>query len=205
MSMSLNAPLPSSGMSPAPELGPTGLPQKTAADYPTKFEEVVPGSTILVSGPAVYEPFEATVLDMVPEHGHLAIPALLISHNETGEMYSLPSNGSYVVRVLVDGRRLAAVMPAPRGARRVHTIVRKAVALRFTGGVESASEIVRWAIGSATFRYIPATDVDPEHLVQAGLGGATVNVYAGDYVVKVDDGRFQVLDAKQYAATFEEE
>jgi hypothetical protein len=200
MSLDLSAPLPSSSTMPA--VGPTGLPQKTAADYPTKFEDVAPGSTVLVGGRGVAgEPFRATVLDAVAEYGPTGIPALLIS-DASNEPYYIPASGLYEVQVLVNGRDLAAKMPLPEGGVKVRTIVRGGEAVRFRGGIESAAEIVRWAIGSATFRYVRETDVETDHLVQSGLRGD--RVMPGDWVLKDEDGKFHVIPDGEFATEWEE-
>lgn len=200
MSLDMSAPLPQSTA--LPTLGATGLPQKTAADYPTKFEDVAPGSTILVGGRGVQgEPFKAVVLDAITEYGPTGIPALLIS-DEANEPYYIPASGLYEVQVLVNGRDLAAKMPMPKNGVRVRTIVRTAEAVRFRGGIESAAEIVRWAIGGATFRYVRETDIEPDHLLQAGVNGS--KVMPGDWVLKDPDGKFRVVDERAYAAEWEE-
>ena len=198
MNLDLSAPLPAAGTL-APTLGPTGLPQKTAADYPTKFEDVAPGSTIRVSGRGVQEPFNATVLDAIAEYGPTGIPALLIT--DGNEPYYIPASGNYEVQVLVNGRDLAAKMPLPESGEQVRTIVRHAEAVRFRGGLESAAEIVRWAIGSTTFRYTRETDIEPDHLTQAGIEGA--KVWPGDFVMKDDEGKFHVVSERDFATEWE--
>lgn len=196
----LSAPLPAAGLSAAPAVGPTGLPQKTAADYPQKFEDIAPGSTIRVSGRSVEVPFNATVLDAVAEYGPTGVPALLIT--DGSQEYYIPASGSYEVQVLVNGRDLAANMPMPESGVQVRTIVRQGEAVRFRGGIESAAEIVRWAIGGATFRYIRETDVEPDHLLQAGVGGA--KAYPGAFILKDPDGKFHVLAEREFSAEWEE-
>ena len=198
MSLDLSAPLPTSSAMPA--VGATGLPQKTAADYPTKFEEVAPGSTVLVGGRGVMgEPFRATVLDSIAEYGPTGIPALLITDGT--EPYYIPASGNYEVQVLIDGRDLAARTPLPESGVQVRTIVRTGEAVVFRGGLESAAEIVRWAIGGATFRYIRETDQELDHLLQSGVNGA--KVFPGDVVLKDADGKFHVVDSRTYAAEWE--
>ena len=193
----LSAPLPAS--TPLPQVGPTGLPQKTAADYPTRFEDVVPGSTIRVGGRGVAVPFEATVLDSIAEYGPTGIPALLITDGT--EPYYIPASGNYEVTVLVSGTDIAAKMPLPESGVRVRTIVREGEAVKFRGGLESAAEIVRWTIGGATFRYVRGTDQEDEHLLQAGVNGA--KVFPGYVVLKTASG-FTVLDERAYASEWEE-
>ena len=198
MSLDLSAALPASA--PMPQLGATGLPQKTAADYPTKFEDVAPGSTVLVGGRGVAgEPFQATVLDAVAEYGPTGIPALLIT--DGSEPYYIPASGNYEVQVLVNGRDLAARTPMPESGHKVRTIERTGEAVVFRGGIESAAEIVRWAIGGATFRYVRETDQELDHLIQSGVNGA--KVFPGDVVLKKEDGKFVVLDSREYAAEWE--
>lgn len=200
MSLDLSAPLPANSV--MPTVGPTGLPQKTAADYPTKFEDIAPGSTVMVGGRGVAgAPFKATVLDAVAEYGPTGIPALLIS-DAANEPYYIPASGLYEVQVLVNARDLAAKMPLPEDGVKVRTIVRSGEAVRFRGGIESAAEIVRWAIGSATFRYVRETDVETDHLLQSGQGGA--KVMPGDWVLKDEDGRFRVIDERVFSTEWEE-
>lgn len=201
MSIPLSAPLPVGGVAPVAGIGGGAAP-KTADDYPTKFEEVAPGSTIIVSGSGVAEPFEATVMDTMPEYGPTSIPALLISANETNQEFILVSSGLYVITVVVDARKIAADLPAPKTAIRVRTIPRTADAIQFRGGMESAREIVAWAIGSTTFRYHQPTDVADDQLVQSGISGQTAR--PGDWIVKLDTGRFLVVDAKTFADEYEE-
>lgn len=201
MSLDLSAPLPQNSV--MPTLGATGLPQKQASDYPTKFEDVAPGSTILVGGRGVQgEPFRATVLDAVAEYGPTGIPALLIADTRN-EPYYIPASGNYEVQVLVDGRQLAANMPLPENGVNVRTVVRHAEAVRFRGGLESAAEIVRWTIGGGTFRYQRETDVEPDHLLQSGVNGA--KVWPGDWVLKdPETGKFTVVDERAFGAEWEE-
>jgi hypothetical protein len=200
MNLPLSAPLPVAGVIPA--IGAGGLPQKGAGDYPTKFEDIAPGSTILISGSGVAEPFEATVMDVMPEHGPTSIPALLVSANQTSEEFIITSSGLYVVSVLIDARDIAAAMPAPKNAVKVRSIPHTAEAIQFRGGIESAREIVAWAIGASTFRYVPATDVTSEQLVQSGINGDTAS--PGDWVLKLDTGRFTVIGESVFASEFEE-
>lgn len=201
MSLDLSAPLPATTA--MPQVGPTGLPQKQASDYPTKFEDVAPGSTVLVGGRGVRgEPFRATVLDAIAEYGPTGIPALLITGDGDNEPYYIPASGNYEVQVLINGRDLAAKMPLPESAVKVRTIVREGAAVTFRGGLESAAEIVRWAIGGATFRYVRETDQELDHLVQSGVTGA--KVYPGDVVLKDADGKFHVVDSKVFASEWEE-
>lgn len=199
MSLDLSAPLPAS--SPMPAISPTGLPQKTAADYPTKFEEVAPGSTILVSGRGVETPFQATVLDTYPEYGPSGIPALYVI-DEQRQDWMITASGLYSIQVLVDARQIAASIPTPADAVRVQTIVRRAEALQFKGGLESAQDVVRWAIGSTTFRYVAATDQIDEHLVQSGVNGR--EVWPGDWILKHETGLFEVVSAKTFPVEYEE-
>lgn len=200
MNMLLSAPLPAN--TGAPAVGPTGLPIKTAADYPTKFEDVAPGSKVLVGGRGVQGPaFEATVLDAIAEYGPTGIPALLITDGT--EPFYIPASGNYDVQILVDGRSIAANMPAPESATQVRTIPRSGLAVRFKGGMDSAAEIIRWAIGGATFRYIRETDQEPDHLLQSGVNGA--KVIPGAWVLKdPETGKFSVLDEREFAAEWEE-
>lgn len=198
--LSLSAPLPQGTA--LPTVGPTGLPQKGAADYPTKFEDVAPGSVVLVGGRGVSgEPFRATVLDAIAEYGPTGIPALLITDSQN-EPYYIPASGNYEVQILVNGRDIAANMPLPENGVKVRTVVRHAEAIRFRGGLESAAEIVRWAIGGATFRYQRETDVEPDHLLQAGVNGA--RVWPGDWVLKDPEGKFHVVDERVFGAEWEE-
>lgn len=191
MSLDLSAPLPTSG-----------LPQKTAADYPTKFEEVAPGSTILVGGRGVQgAPFQATVLDTIVEYGPSAIPALYVV-DENKQDWMITASGLYSVQVLVDARQIAAHLPAPEHAVKVRTVVRRAEAIQFKGGLESAQEIVRWAIGSTTFRYVSQTDQVGEHLLQSGVAGR--QVWPGDWILKHETGLFDVVAEKSFAVEYEE-
>jgi hypothetical protein len=198
MNLPMNAPLATAA--------PADAPEKSAADYPTKFEQVAPGSTILVGGVGVETPFEAIVLDMTPEWGPTAIPALTISHSKTREVFTIPASGHYTVRVLVDAKRIAASMPAPKSAVKVKTVVRVAEALRFTGGIESATEVMTWAIGHTTFRYVQGTDAEQEHLIRNGAEGGVV--WPGDYLVRHvnDEGvaTFEIVPEKTFAAKWEE-
>lgn len=185
MNLPMSAPLPTA----QPSVG--SLPQKTAADYPQKLEDIVPGSKVLIGGQGVAEPFEAIVLATIPEHGPTAIPAIHVGYNNGADEAMITASGLYTVTVLVDGRDVAALMPAPKTAVTVRTRPRQAVAIQFKGGLESATEIISWAIGHGTFRYFGGDDQTGEHLTQVGIQSG--DVWPGDWVLRNEDGRFDVV------------
>jgi hypothetical protein len=197
MNLAMNAPLPGTGISPVQGLGVAKQP----SDYPQKFEDIAPGSTVMISGEGVAEPFRATVMNTIPELPPTGIPAILVTAT-WGDDFVITASGKYQVQVVADGRELAASMPKPESAVTVRTRPRNGEAIQFRGGRDSAVEIVRWAVGSATFRYIAETDQEADHLQMVAVNGPAV--WAGDWIVKLDDGSFRVLDDKAFPAEFEE-
>lgn len=195
MNLPMSAPLPTAQPTVA------ALPQKTAADYPTKFEDIAPGSRVLIGGQGVPEPFEAIVLATMAEYGATAIPAIQIAAIPGNEQFIITASGMYTVTVLVNGRDLAASLPAPANAIQVRTRPRSGVAICFRGGIESATEIISWAIGTGTFHYDGGNDQVDEHLQQNGVNGAPV--FPGDWVLKIDGG-FVVVPGKVFATEYEE-
>lgn len=196
----MNAPLPAGGLN----AGSIPLPEKGARDYPTRLVEVKPGSRVLVGGPKVGGPaFEATVLQMIAEFGVTGGPALIVAPDfAKAETLAISEASGYEVTVLANAADFLSD-EAPVGSIRVHTIPKHGIAMRFTGGVENASQIIRWSLGRGAPRYIPGTDTDPEILQFGGIGANVIVARLGDWIVMHDDETFHVV--KDLADAYEEE
>lgn len=166
----------------------------------TKFTDVKPGSTIKVSDVNnSYEPFEATVVEMKPEHGPHSIPALMVTAEHQEDPILLMGNGQTRVEVITDSGILASDQP-PAGLTRLRSRIVEVAAVQFTGGAESAVNIIRWAAGKATINYRTGTDQDREALIIKTLEGDMV-ADIGHWVVKGTEGEFypvkpSVVDVK---------
>jgi hypothetical protein len=150
--MNMSAPLPSqSGV-----VGP-----KTDADYPTRFVDIKPGSTIRVSGPRVGgPPFEGLVLQAEEEWGATGEPAVYISRVDGGGELWISQAAQYMVTVTADASMFIN---------------------------EAATEIVTWLLGRAAPQYFKGTDELEEAIVFSGLNGADTRANPGDWIVLHDE------------------
>ncbi len=176
--MSMNGALPTQGMAPA----------KTEADYPTRLADIAPGSRIRVGGKAVGgPPFDATVLQTHSEWGSTGEPALYVKADHLKDPIFISQAQRFEVTVLANAADFITD-ELPADAVRVRLKPTGGVAMRFTGGIENATEIVRWALGKAAPRYDVGNEFEPETMTF----GADVVAYLGDWIVLLEDGTFQV-------------
>jgi hypothetical protein len=176
--MNMSAPLPStSGV-----VGP-----KTDADYPTRFVDIKPGSTIRVGGPRVGGPaFEGLVLQAKEEWGATGEPAVYISRVDGGGELWISQAAQYEVTVTADASMFINESVPPNALRvRVRPIT--GIAMQFKGGIESATEVITWLLGRAAPQYFKGTDELEEAIVFSGLNGADTRANPGDWIILHDE------------------
>ena len=198
MNLDLSAPLPAQA---GTTLGP-----KTEADYPTRIAEIKPGSVVSIGGPKVGGPaFNATVLATLAESGPTGEPALHVIADFPGgrsEEFLISQAAGYEVTVVASAEHFITE-DVPDTAVRVVVRPVHGIAMQFKGGVESATEIIRWALGRGAPRYSSGSDLEEETITFGGLGVDTGVMRPGDWVVLHDDGTFHVTS--DLAATYDEE
>lgn len=157
-----------------------------AAQKPTKFTEINPGSQIeITSSDGTYEPYKATVLEVRAEYGPHRIPAIVFKR-EGGDSGIIMADGSSRVKVLLDSKQLQSAAPPP-GALRVRTLPREFMAAQFTGGVDSAMAIITFAAGRANIQWEQPTDQNLEALLMSTLGRED-RIEVGDFVLVGETG-----------------
>lgn len=199
MNLDLSAPLPAQGGVLAP---------KTEADYPTRLADVKPGSVVRISdGPRakVGQPIEGTVLQTHAELGATGEPALYVVRDVPGrprDEFLISQAAGYTVTVIASAEQFITD-ELPPSAKRVIVRPVHGVAMQFRGGVESATEIIRWALGRGAPRYSAGSDLDPETVTFGGLGADAGVMFPGDWVVLHEDGTFHITS--DLAGTYDEE
>jgi hypothetical protein len=164
-----------------------GLPQKTDADYPTRFVDIKPGSTIRVGGPRVGgPPFEALVLQAKEEWGATGEPALYVARTSDREELWISQAAQYEVTIVGDASIFLSDA-LPENAVRVKVKPVTGVAIQFKGGIESATEIIRWALGKHAPMYDRGDDTREESIVFSGIGGEHATANPGDWVIIHDE------------------
>jgi hypothetical protein len=182
--LGMNAPLP---QQPGTIAGP-----KTDADYPTRLAEVKPGSVIRVGGDRVGGPaFTAMVLQAFESWGATGEPALFVSHTETRAEMVIAQSAGYEVTVVADASAYAT-NEIPAAAIRVHIKPVHGVALQFKGGVESATDIIRWCLGKGAPVYDKGDDLEPETIRFGGIGGSGGVARVGDWIIMHEDDTFHI-------------
>jgi hypothetical protein len=198
MNLDLSAPLPAQQGVLAP---------KTEADYPTRLVDVKPGSVVRISdGPRgkVGNPITATVLQTHAEFGPTGEPALYVVSDEGGrrDEFIISQAAGYTVTVIASAEQFITD-EVPAGAVRVVVRPVHGVAMQFRGGVESATEIIRWALGRGAPRYSAGSDNEPETITFGGLGADVGVMNVGDWVVLHEDNTFHITS--DLAGTYDEE
>lgn len=156
-----------------------------------KFADIPLGSHVRVSDNRNQIPsYEGTVIRFGAEIGRAGIPGLFIDVD--GEEMLVSASGRFRVDVLVDGD---LVNRRGVGAVRVMLEPYETDAIRFTGGIESAVEVVRWAPGEISYQ--PEDGKMPE-CVRFDLNGAPVQAKVGDWIVRSKDGYLVRFDDEQF-------
>lgn len=146
-----------------------------------KFADIPLGSRVRVSDNKHEIPsYDGTVIRFAPEIGRAAIPGLFI--DVEGDERLVTGSGRFRVDVLIDGD---LVNRRASGAVRVILEPYETDAIRFTGGIESAVEVVRWAPGEISYQ--PEDGKLPEFL-QFTLNGIGAQALAGDWLVRAKEG-----------------
>lgn len=158
---------------------------------PKKFADIPLGSRVRVSDNRhEIATYDGTVIRFSAEIGRAAIPGLFI--DVEGDERLVTASGRFRVDVLIDGdlvNRRAA------GAVKVILEPYETDAIRFTGGIESAVEVVRWAPGEISYQ--PEDGKVPEHL-QITLNGRPTQVAPGSWLVRSKDGYLVPFDDEQF-------
>jgi len=158
-----------------------------------KMTDIAPGSTIEVRDTKQQlTPFAGTVLEVKREYGVTSIPALIVKVDGAAEPVVVTDSGRWQVTVTFDSRLMAAEAdPASVVvARRKPETVR---CIQFKGGVDSATEIIRWAGGRAHLTWERGGMGTDEHLALSSMRGVLP--------VAVGDGLLEGVDSTFYQAT----
>lgn len=155
----------------------------------TKITDIAPGSTIEVRDTKQQvPPFSGTVLEVKREYGVTSIPALIVKVDGAAEPVVVTDSGRWHVTVSFDSRLMAAEAdPASVVvARRKPETVR---CIQFKGGVDSATEIIRWAGGRAHLTWERGGMGTDEHLALSSMRGS-LPIAVGDWLLENADGTF---------------
>jgi hypothetical protein len=167
-----------------------------------KFVDVKPGSTIRVSDVTnSYTPFEALVIEMKKEYGPHRIPALVVTIANSHEPTLLMGNGQTRIEMIEDTGILVADHDSINVVH-LRTRIKEVKGMQFTGGLESAVNIIAWAAGRSYISYVASTALDTEHLDMGTLEG-NVRVSIGHYVLSDEDGKFTALAGDLVDVNFE--
>lgn len=148
-----------------------------------RFADVKPGSKILVTDyQNAYVPFEAFVLEMKLEYGPQRIPMLMVKAEHASDPVMLMADGRTIVSVLVDSDILAVATRSPR-ARHLRAQPREVWGIQFTGGVDSATEVIQFAAGKAALSWSEGSTQSLEAMILASLEENT-RVNLGDWIIE---------------------
>jgi hypothetical protein len=197
VTIGLSAPLPAAQ-------GIGGLPQKTDADYPTRLVDIAPGSRVRIGGAKVGGPaFDGTVLQTYESWGATGEPCLFLSPDFDKENpIAISQAAGYEVTVIANARDFISD-ELPASAVRVRVRPVHGVAIQFRGGVESATEIIQWALGRGAPRWNRGSDTEDETIVFGGIGLTEIVVRVGEWIILHDDETFHTV--AQLAAVYEGE
>ena len=168
---------------------------------PVKFTDVRPGSTIRVTDNGGGDPYEALVLEVKPEYGANRIPALVVNPAGTEETTIVAATGRFVITVLLDSGVLATDTPP----QHLVTYLARPVQIsgvQFKGGMDSATEIIRWAGGKAAISWRQADATHAEALIIRTLEG-DMEASVGDIVVEGLAHEFYPVKPAIMAAKYE--
>jgi hypothetical protein len=184
MNLDMQAPLPTDA---------AGVTRpKTASDYPTRLADIVPGSQIRIGGPRVGgAPFDAIVLQTLPEWGATGEPAVLVSTVADQTELVISQAARYDVTVIADATQFINDT-VPANAVEVNIKPVRGIAMRFVGGVENATEIIRWALGRGAPFYNRGDDENPETITFGGIGASAAVARLGDWIILHEDGTFHI-------------
>ena len=171
-----------------------------APSKPLKFTDIRPGSQIRVTDiTGTTDPYEAMVLEMKPEHGSNRIPALVVQR--AGEVFIIPASGRWRAEVLLDSKILASAEP-PTHLVRYRGRPVEISGIQFKGGMESATEIIRWAGGKAAISWRQADQEHSEALLVHTLEGV-MEASIGDIVVEGTASEFYPVKPAIMAVKYE--
>lgn len=172
------------------------------APQPTKFEELVAGSTIrLAHTKGLYEAAEGLVISSVPEAGTFGLPAIDFLETGDTEPRKVFQNGEWIAEVLVDARDAAHALGGnvlPQGGFSALPITTEVTAAEFDG--TNAVEIIRWAVGITVISFERSNGLLPDRLLIQHPDGVQI-AEPGDLVVQ-ESGRFVRYDVDGFNERF---
>lgn len=173
-----------------------------APSKPVKFTDIGPGSTIEVTDlKGGSDPFKALVVENRPEFGPNRIPALVIKVDGTGEVAIISATGKWAVKVLLDSKLIASA--GSPNLVRLRSLPVEISAIQFTGGMDSAMEIIRWAGGKAAISWRQADAEHTEALLIGTLEGEMAAA-PGVWVMQGTQGEFYPCKDDVKLTRFEE-
>lgn len=172
----------------------------TGGDTLTNFTDARPGSVIQYSGLGVFNQ-EATVLEMKPEFGPTAIPALVVQPKGTTDTVLLTANGDTKIKILLDARSVASD-DLPQRAVQARLRPRTVTAIQFTGGAGIATDLIRWLAGKVAVQYRGEDNDVDEALILTFLGNVS-EVRPGDWVVQDEEGGFRAINGTEFVRAYD--
>lgn len=152
-----------------------------ASTKPTKFVDVPPGSHILIrdlANPAD-APVKAIALDVMPEYGPHATPAISYMQEGADGVQTVTATGRWEVEIITSTAQLAALAQGLENVVTGHTKPGTIRAICFKGTPESARDCVLLGSGRAAIRFDP--NAEPPTLMIGGLTPEPVR--PGDWLV----------------------
>lgn len=182
MSMSMSAPI--------------GAPKAK----PIKLETCTPGSVVELTSADYAGPIQGTVMRMESEYGPTSIPALWVKPDGGSDEILVTATGRVNVRLVMDAAEVFGT-EVPAAAELCRRIPKQAVALQFTGGAQSATQIVQWGAGHVGLAYM-ADDGRGYDYLTVRAGGGESELRPGGWLVKEDD-QWSVVGDDQFSGVYE--
>lgn len=169
-----------------------------------KYKDIGVGSKVEIEDvQGGVETFLGTVVEFRPEFGPSSLPTLIILPDGAQNTVIVTESGKWRVTVRVPAIKSTEFNP-PSHLAHIRRRPTAQTAIRFSGGIHSAIEIVQWLAGTVTVVYEEAVPGErPEALVMPRLEGEDRAVN-GDWVVLSADGsRATVVKPDVFADEFD--
>lgn len=177
------------------------LMQSLQPQQNTRFVDVKPGSRVRYTTlDGTKQPFEAIVLEVKKDYGPHAIPAHMIRKDGGVDAELVMADGRTKVDILIDSQALQLSEPSPNEIR-LRRIPTEAVAMQFTGGIENATEVIRFAAGKANISWRDNDSQNTEALLISASDGTTA-LSVGQYLV-IEREVAHVIDANDFWDVYE--
>lgn len=169
-----------------------------------KYAEIGVGSKIEIEDlKGGSDTFLGTVIEFRPLFGPSSLPTLIVLPDGADAPVMITESGKWRVTVRVPAVRSSEFAP-PAHLTHIRRRPTQQTAIRFTGGVHSAIEIIQWAAGRATIVYEAAVPGQRgESLLLPALEGDSRAV-SGDWIIQSAVGeRFEVVPPSVFAEEYD--